>query len=304
MTEIIRYTGNLKAFGSTSTGTNRTVFGDPAQSDTLDANINVQFLQGWEFVGVNDAPTKQDFNAMAFTNGQLHAYLYQVGTPEWDTSQEFFANKSIANEAGILYRAKTTNTGILPSTDVAGAGVNWETVSTTVPDASETVKGIVERATDAEAVTGTDTERFINPKQLKVVADAAGLPAAVQADQETATSNAVAVTPGVQQYHPSASKARVNYNGTGTIAIRSSYNITSIADNGTGDTSITIAVDFSSGDYSFAAMAGDASSITHPGVNVKFGVAPTAGVLRVQSESGTNNAADVSIVSIVMFGDQ
>lgn len=33
-------------------------------------------------------------------------------------------------------------------------------------DASETVKGIVERATDAEAAAGTDTTRYITPKQL------------------------------------------------------------------------------------------------------------------------------------------
>lgn len=33
-------------------------------------------------------------------------------------------------------------------------------------DASETVKGIVERATDEEAQEGTDTERYITPKQL------------------------------------------------------------------------------------------------------------------------------------------
>ena len=43
----------------------------------------------------------------------------------------------------------------------------------TIPRASETVEGIVERLTDAEAVTGTDVTRYVNAKQLKVVADAA-----------------------------------------------------------------------------------------------------------------------------------
>ena len=32
-----------------------------------------------------------------------------------------------------------------------------------------------------------------------------------------------------------AVKAWVNFNGTGTVAIRASYNVTSITDNGTGD---------------------------------------------------------------------
>jgi len=38
--------------------------------------------------------------------------------------------------------------------------------SNVIPVASETVAGIVERATDAEASAGTDTERFITPAQL------------------------------------------------------------------------------------------------------------------------------------------
>ena len=169
MTEITRYTGNLEAFAKNATGTNRTVFDDAAQSDTLDDNINTASLIGWENVGVNDAPTKQDFNAMAFTNGQLHAYLHQVGVPEWDSAQEFYANKSFTNEAGILYRALTANTNKQPSSFI---GVDWAVIGATVPSASETVEGIVERLTDAEAVTGTDTTRYVNAKQLKVVADA------------------------------------------------------------------------------------------------------------------------------------
>jgi hypothetical protein len=32
-----------------------------------------------------------------------------------------------------------------------------------------------------------------------------------------------------------AAKAWVNFNGTGTVAIRASFNVTSITDNGTGD---------------------------------------------------------------------
>jgi len=41
-----------------------------------------------------------------------------------------------------------------------------ENILALVPDASETVKGIVERATQAEADAGTDDERFLTPKKL------------------------------------------------------------------------------------------------------------------------------------------
>ena len=45
------------------------------------------------------------------------------------------------------------------------------------------------------------------------------------------------------------SKAWINCNGQGTVAIRDSFNITSITDNGTGDTSVTIANDMGNGNY-------------------------------------------------------
>jgi hypothetical protein len=89
MAKINRYTGDLKAFASNSTGTNRTVFGDVVQSDTLDDNVNPDYFLGWEIVGVNDKPDKEDFNALGFTLGQIHAYIHQMGVPEWDASQEY-----------------------------------------------------------------------------------------------------------------------------------------------------------------------------------------------------------------------
>ncbi len=64
MTKIARFTGNLTAFASTATGTERTVFGDTAQSDTIDDNVNSDFLLGWEIVTANDAPALQDFNGL------------------------------------------------------------------------------------------------------------------------------------------------------------------------------------------------------------------------------------------------
>jgi len=47
--------------------------------------------------------------------------------------------------------------------------------SNVIPVASETVAGIVERATDAEASAGTDTERFITPAQLSSYGGGTGM---------------------------------------------------------------------------------------------------------------------------------
>lgn len=77
-----------------------------------------------------------------------------------------------------------------------------------------------------------------------------GVILAAQGDQETGTSTTKAVTPGVQQYHPSACKAwhRTTVSG-GTPTLANSYNITSITDTATGQLTVTIATDFSGVNY-------------------------------------------------------
>ena len=44
-------------------------------------------------------------------------------------------------------------------------------------------------------------------------------------------------------------KAWINFNGTGTIAIQDSFNVTSITDNGIGNYTVTFATDFANDDY-------------------------------------------------------
>jgi hypothetical protein len=46
-------------------------------------------------------------------------------------------------------------------------------------------------------------------------------------------------------------RAWVSFNGTGTVSIRSSFNVSSITDNGTGDYTINFTTAFSDTNYSF-----------------------------------------------------
>lgn len=54
--------------------------------------------------------------------------------------------------------------------EIVQGGVNVQAPASafggTVPDADETTKGIAERATDAEVITGSDTTRFVSPASL------------------------------------------------------------------------------------------------------------------------------------------
>ena len=125
MTKIARFTGDLQAFGSAATGTERTVFGDVAQSDTLDANINADFLAGWENgLDVNDFPPQQYFNAVSFTATQLAAYLHQMGIAEYDAVQEYHIG-SLANVLGLIYKSLTNANIGNAVTDTA----NWQLIA-------------------------------------------------------------------------------------------------------------------------------------------------------------------------------
>ena len=144
MAKIDRYDGNLQAFASSASGDERTIFGDTTQSDDLDDNINSDFFRGWGIVGVNENPTKQDFNAFAFTATQLIAYLHQMGIAEWNTDQEYHSESRTIGNDGAIYRSLTdSNTGNDPTTD---DGTNWLpevdnsiTVATITPSADSDV---------------------------------------------------------------------------------------------------------------------------------------------------------------------
>jgi hypothetical protein len=124
-----------------------------------------------------------------------------------------------------------------------------------------------------------------------------GLSAATQAEMESATSNTVATTPGRTQYHPGVAKFWVNFNGTGTIAIRTSHNVTSLTDNGTGDYTVTIATDFSSADWAYFL-----SQSVGTGDAVLSAIA--AGSIQFITQNTAGSATDAAYVIAAGFGDQ
>ena len=60
-------------------------------------------------------------------------------------------------------------------------------------------------------------------------------------------------------------KAWVNFNGTGTVAIRASFNVSSITDNGTGDYSVNFTNAFADANYSVVSSCSCASGGTYSG---------------------------------------
>ncbi len=124
------------------------------------------------------------------------------------------------------------------------------------------------------------------------------LDAASQSTMETGSSTTNFVTPGRQQYHPSAAKFWVKHDDGTTIA--ASYNVTSITDNGTGDHTVNFLTAFSSADYCVVALS---STVTHP---CQDGSAPAAGSVRIHTRTpGPSSVlADAGRYFVAGFGDQ
>ena len=57
-------------------------------------------------------------------------------------------------------------------------------------------------------------------------------------------------------------RAWVNFNGTGTVAIRASFNVSSITDNGVGDYTVNFTNALSDTNYSFSGSAARAGTVT------------------------------------------
>ena len=126
-----------------------------------------------------------------------------------------------------------------------------------------------------------------------------GVPAATQSDQETGTSTSVAITPGVQKYHPSAAKAWVLFNGS-TNTILASYNVSSVTKNATGDYTVNYTTSFSSSNYAVVSTAIDTSIVMYS--NSSPYAASSTRIYTVV-RAGTSNQ-DASLISLVAFGDQ
>jgi hypothetical protein len=94
-----------------------------------------------------------------------------------------------------------------------------------------------------------------------------------------------------------AAKAWVNFNGTGTVAIRQSGNVSSITDNGTGDYTINFSNAFGAADYSMVASGRELPAFV-----------PTAGIFSassftVRTVNTSFVAADSNVVSATNDGD-
>ncbi len=94
------------------------------------------------------------------------------------------------------------------------------------------------------------------------------------------------------------SRARFNLNGTGTIALRDSYNIASMIDNGVGDYTANFSTAFPAIGYT------PVSATWGSAMGGQSGTAPTVSAFRaVVNTSSTASPFDPDYVFFAFFGD-
>ena len=100
-----------------------------------------------------------------------------------------------------------------------------------------------------------------------------------------------------------SARAWVNFNGTGTVAIRASGNVTSITDNGTGNYTINFTTAMDDANYALAGFANFGTNTTAAGI-LSFGnaFAPAAGSVTIISANSTTGAVqDAQYVNVSIF---
>jgi len=100
-----------------------------------------------------------------------------------------------------------------------------------------------------------------------------------------------------------SAKAWVNFNGTSTVAIRASYNVSSITDNGTGDYTINFTNAFTDANYAITASAKYNSSTNYHTVtlgDINGGSNPTTTTCRLMTMANTVNQ-DCDYVTVAFF---
>jgi hypothetical protein len=110
---------NQKIFGATGgTGEFGQIGSDSEGSAVTTKNLTtIQALgsYGLGLFGItdnaNEPPRIQDLNALYFLFSSQLKYLFQNGIPEWIATEEYYANISYCQVAGVLYRSKTGTDG-------------------------------------------------------------------------------------------------------------------------------------------------------------------------------------------------
>ena len=102
-----------------------------------------------------------------------------------------------------------------------------------------------------------------------------------------------------EQVAQGRAKAWVDFNGSGTLAIRDSFNVSSITDNGTGNYTVNFPSSFPNAHYAFFATA--ANVVNFP--NYATQMTKNTNNVNFRTSNDVSLFADSVLTSVVIFAD-
>ncbi|MNQ83105.1 hypothetical protein D3C85_981760 [compost metagenome] len=203
-------------------------------------------------------------------------------------------------DTGVI-KLSTSSTGVTVTGTCTAATFSGSGASLTALNAANVSTGTLAVLRGGTGVTtGTGTGSNV----LSASPALTGVPTAPTAAPGTNTTQ-LATTAFVQAaITEGQASAWVNFNGTGTVAIRDSFNVSSITDNGTGLYTVNFASAMSNASYATACSVRLVAGHVSTAVNVSSGTAPTTSGVRIETaNTGSGRvAADASEVYVAVFG--
>ena len=175
-----------------------------------------------------------------------------------------------------------TITGLTAPLPIASGGTAGNTALAAFDNlkqaATDAYTGVVELATGAEATAGTDATRVLTPATLR---------------------SGVNVTGTAPIYAP---RFWVNFNGTGTIAITGSGNVTSITDGGVGIYTVNLTTAMPANTYAVVGMVGPRSGSFVDVLTVSSTTTSAIVLNAYRTNDATGGLNDYAIVNVVGIG--
>lgn len=140
---------------------------------------------------------------------------------------------------------------------------------------------------------------------LKLTSDTSGVVEIQSAGTKVAEINASGVLSANSGYGSVAPiygvRAWVNFNGTGTVAIRGSGNVSSITDNGAGDYDVNLTTAMSDTNGSIGACAAETAGSNTGGLRVISASFSSTTVIKVSALYQNGGVADPQFVGVQVF---
>ena len=188
--------------------------------------------------------------------------------------------------SSVIIAGDTSGTVTLAAPAVSG------TTTLTLPATTDTLVG--------KTTTDTLTNKTLTSPVLTT--PALGTPASGNLANCTGIPAPAALSTASGSAPSYSARAWVNFNGTGTVGIRASGNVSSITDNGTGDYTINFTTSMPDADYSAVASSTADISGTMGIVTLPNNTAPTTSALRINTRSSAGlSTGDNLYVNVAIF---